>query len=74
MHNALAVDVSQGTAKLGHPKTDCIVCKCFARDVKAKITAIHQVDHDIAGSTVRGLERSRGGMYKQVFDVLKAVS
>jgi hypothetical protein len=49
MHNALLVDIPYGAAKLCYPKPHRIFCEGLPRDVKPKITTIHQVDHDIPG-------------------------
>ena len=48
MYNTLSVNVSKCTAQLCHPKPHTIVGEGFARNVKAKITAIHQVYHEVA--------------------------
>ncbi len=49
VHDALLVDVAHGAPKLGHPEPYCLFCKSLARDVESQITAVHEIDYDIAG-------------------------
>jgi hypothetical protein len=48
VHNTLLMYISNGTSKLGYPEPYGLLCECLARDVKAKITAVHQIDHDVS--------------------------
>lgn len=48
MNDTLRVDVLQSTAQLGNPKSHRFLSETFPRDMEPKITAIHEIDHDVA--------------------------
>lgn len=48
MNYSLLVDIVQRAAELGDPKPHRIFSEGLAVDVEAEITAIHEVDHQVA--------------------------
>jgi hypothetical protein len=57
MDDTLRMDIFQGTPQLSYPEPHCLLRETFARDMKPKIAAIHEIDHNVAGDElVTGLE------------------
>lgn len=50
--DALAMHIAQGAAKFRYPKANCFLCKRFSRYVKTKVTAAHEIDDEIPGTSV----------------------
>lgn len=48
VHDSLLVDVSDSASKLCYPKAHCLFCEGLSRNVKAQITTVHQIEHDVA--------------------------
>lgn len=49
MDDALLVDVPYSAAELCYPETHCLLCEGLSRNVKAQVTAVHEVDDNVAG-------------------------
>ena len=48
VYDALTVYVADGAAELCYPEAHGVLCKCLARDVEAEVTAVHQINDDVA--------------------------
>jgi len=51
MHDAHAVYVSQRATQLRDPEAHRLLCEGFSRDVKAKVTARHEIDDKVSVQT-----------------------
>ncbi len=74
MHDTLCVNVSKCTAELCHPKSHTIIGKGFARNVEAKVTAIHQVYHEVAVALLAMLVGVEWERLVHVLSILETVS
>lgn len=59
MYDALTMYISQRTAELGDPESDCVFGECLSGDVEPQVATTHEVDDEIPGTT-SALEQSRG--------------
>jgi len=50
VHDALLVDVAHSASQLCYPEAHGLFGEGLARDVEAQVTAVHQVDDDVAGA------------------------
>ena len=52
MDDPLRVDVLDGASQFGDPESYRVLGKGLSGDVEAKVTAIHEIHHNVAGSAV----------------------
>jgi len=71
MNDTLRVDILQSTAKLGHPEPYSFLCETLARDMKPKITAIHEIDHKVAEEEISDWART---WYKSIKTYIYSIS
>lgn len=59
MNDTLRVNIPQGATHLSNPELDGLLRKTFSRDMESQVTAVHQINHDIASqiSTAQRKER-----------------
>lgn len=58
MDDTLRVDVLQSTTKLSNPEPHRFLGEAFPRDMEPKITAVHEIDHDVARTSQWEVSRS----------------
>jgi hypothetical protein len=66
--------VFQCAAQLRNPEAHRLFCECFSRNVKAKVTARHEIDDKVSIQPSACCLKSRWCKDSQVLDVLETVS
>lgn len=74
MNDTLRVNIPQGATHLSNPEPDGLLRKTFSRDMESQVTAVHQIDHDIASPDQHRAKEREAIRNAHVFNILEAVS
>ena len=74
VYNPLFVYVSQRTSQLRNPEPNRFFRECFPRDVKSKISTVHQVHHKVPAQACLVGFLYNSSVHSHVFDILETVA